>query len=385
LKLLFVSNLFPDTTAPYRGLDNAMLLHALADRWRIRVLALRPKLPFFPAPERHPREADSRFDPVYWNVPYIPKIGSRWTYKLMARAMRAHLRSLRQQGQFDVILGSWLFPDCCAIARLSKELNFPFVAIAQGSDVHQYLKMSVRRRIMKKLLPLAAAVITRSGELTRLLGDAGLPTERLHPIYNGVDLEQFHPGDPEAARRELSLPLDRPVILFVGNFLRIKNPLILPQALARLPATAFPSPPVLVMVGGGPLEEDLRHLAERLSLQDRVIFAGRTQAAGVARYMQAADVLCLPSKNEGVPNVILEAFASGLPVVASRVGGIPEVHPGDSFGRLVPTATPEAFATAVTETLITPPAPERLREHALQFSWRRTANAYHDLLSAACR
>ena len=385
MKLLFVSNLFPDTTAPYRGLDNATLLHSLADRWRIRVLALRPKVPFFPAREWHPREEDSRFAPEYWNVPYIPKIGSRWTYRLMARALRAHLSALRQRKEFDVVLASWLFPDCCAIARLAKELDFPFVAISQGTDAHQYLKVPVRRRIMKKWLPRASAVITRSSELTRLLGEAGLPAERLHPIYNGVDLEQFRPGDAETARRELHLPLDRPVILFVGNFYRIKNPLVLPQALARLPAKSFPLPPVLAMVGGGPLEEDLRRLAERLNLQDRVIFAGRTQAAGVARYMQAADVLCLPSKNEGVPNVILEAFASGLPVVASRVGGIPEVHPGDALGRLVPTITPESLATALTETLMAPPEPERLREHALQFSWRRAAGAYHDLLSAACR
>jgi glycosyltransferase involved in cell wall biosynthesis len=385
LKLLFVSNLFPDTTAPYRGLDNATLLHHLADRWRIRVLALRPKLPFFPAPERLAREEDRRFGTTYMDIPYVPRIGGRWNYRIMARFMLSSLRTLRREKEFDVILASWLFPDCCAVARLSKELDFPFVAIAQGSDVHQYLKMGVRRRIMKKWLPRASAVVTRSGELARLLGEAGLPAERVHPIYNGVDLEQFRPADPEAARRELSLPLDRPIILFVGNFYRIKNPLILPEALARLPAAAFPLAPILVMVGGGPLEEDIRRLAERLSLSERVIFAGRTQAAGVARYMQAADVLCLPSKNEGVPNVILEAFASGLPVVASRVGGIPEVHPGESFGRLVPAATAEAFAAALTETLTDPPAPERLREHALQFSWMRAANGYHDLLSAACR
>jgi glycosyltransferase involved in cell wall biosynthesis len=385
LKLLFVSNLFPDTTAPYRGLDNATLLHHLADRWRIRVLALRPKLPFLPAPERLPREEDSRFTPTYLDIPYVPKIGSRLNYRIMALFMLETLDSLRLRKEFDVILASWLFPDCCAVARLSKQLDFPFVAIAQGSDVHQYLKMSVRRRIMKKWLPRAAAVVTRSGELARLLGEAGLPAERVHPIYNGVDLEQFRPGDPEAARRELSLPLDRPIILFVGNFYGIKNPHILVEALARLPAAAFPSPPVVVMVGGGPLEGDIRRLAERLTLSERVIFAGRTQAAGVARYMQAADVLCLPSKNEGVPNVILEAFASGLPVVASRIGGISEVHPGDDFGRLVPTITPEAFARAITDTLTDPPTPERLREHALQFSWLRTASAYHDLLSGACR
>lgn len=384
MKLLFVSNLFPDTTEPYRGLDNATLLHHLADRWQIRVLAVRPVFPFF-SHTWHPRLEDAKFSVESVAAPYLPKIGSRWNHRLMASALRRRVRELHEQGEFDVVLASWLFPDCCAIAILAKELDFPFIAIAQGSDVHQYLKMPVRRRIVTNLLPRAAAVVTRSGELARLLGEAGLPRERLHPIYNGVDLEQFRPGDRASARRELMLPVEAPVILFVGNFYDIKNPLVLPEALARLPAAAFKSPPILVMVGGGSLERDVRRLAERLSLKERVILAGRMDAAGVARSMQAADVLCLPSRNEGVPNVILEAFACGLPVVASRVGGIPEVHPGDGFGRLVAGADPDAFATALRETLLSPPAPEQLRQHALQFSWSRAADAYHQLLLEARR
>ena len=384
MKLLFVSNLFPDVAEPYRGLDNATLLHHLADRWEIRVLALRPTLTPFHS-TRRPRAPDEKFAPQYVATPYLPKIGSRWNHRLMARTLRPRLRELRRQFDFDVVLTSWIFPDCCAIAELAQEMVFPFVAIAQGSDVHQYLQIPARREIITRLLPRASAVITRSAELARLLAEAGLPRKRLHPIYNGIDLDLFHPADRLAARRELQLPINAPLILFVGNFYAIKNPLLAPTVLASLSSTAFKSPPVLIMVGGGDLEQRVRELADQLSVADRVILAGRTDAARVARYMQAADVLLLPSRNEGVPNVVLEAFACGLPVVASRVGGIPEVHPGDAFGRLVSPIEAGAFTTALQEVLLSPPDPAAIRQHALQFSWSRTAVACHDLLSQARR
>jgi glycosyltransferase involved in cell wall biosynthesis len=384
LKLLFVSNLFPDTAEPYRGLDNATLLHCLAERWEIRVLAVRAVLPFAKR-SWLPREQDAKLQPEYVATLYVPKFGSRWNHRLLARALRRRVRELRAAGEFDVVLCSWLFPDGCAVAELAHELDFPFVAIAQGSDVHQYLKMPVRRQIMMQLLPGAAAVITRSGELARLLGEAGLPGARLHPVYNGVDLELFRPGDRGGVRQELGLPMDTPLILFVGNFYEVKNPSIPPRALALLPSAEFKAPPVLVMAGGGGLVERVRELADGLPVKDRVILAGRTDAAGIARYMQAADVLLLPSQNEGVPNVILEAFACGLPVVASRVGGISEVHPGDDFGRLVQPIQPEAFAQALREILLAPPNAARIRQHARQFSWARTADAYHQLLEQARR
>jgi glycosyltransferase involved in cell wall biosynthesis len=384
LKLLFVSNLFPDTTEPYRGLDNATLLHHLADRWDIRVLAIRPTLSAFPS-TRQSRPQDEMFATQYVSSLYVPKIGSRWNHQLMANALTIPLGELLPQFPFDVLLGSWIFPDCCAVAELARDLESPFVAIAQGSDVHQYLQMPVRRKIITRLLPSASAVVTRSAELARLLAESGLPRERLHPIYNGIDLDLFQPGDRSAARRELHLPANAPVILFVGNFYGIKNPDIAVKALARLSSPEFKTPPVLVMVGGGKLEAQIRELAASLSVADRVILAGRTDAAGVARHMQVADVLCLPSTNEGVPNVILEAFASGLPVVASRVGGIPEVHPGDDFGKLVAPIEPAAFTAALREVLLSPRDPARIREHALQFSWKRAADAYHELLSQAQR
>jgi glycosyltransferase involved in cell wall biosynthesis len=383
LKLLFVSNLFPDSTTPWRGLDNVTLLHHLVDRWQIRALAIRPALPFSKR-EWLARPEDTDFAPEYLAPLYIPKLGSRWNHRLMASTLRRHFQEWRRRRTFDVVLASWLFPDCCAVAQLAREFGFPFLAIAQGSDAHHYLRIRARRRIMQKNLPQAAAIITRSAELARLLGDAGLPAERLHPIYNGVDVHLFRPGDRARVRQALGLPPNSPIILFVGNFYPVKNPLLPVHALAKITPSEFAAAPTLVMIGGGAAEESIRETADRLAVGKRVILPGRTDSAGVARYMQAADVLILPSHNEGVPNVILEAFACGLPVVASRVGGIPEIHPGEAFGRLVSPIEPAPFARALREVLHAPPDSAAIRQHALAFSWSRTADAYHHLLLQAC-
>lgn len=368
-RLLFVSNLFPDAESPYRGLDNATLLHALASEWEVRVISPRPTRPF-QWKALSPRPIDRRFSPRYLLSPYLPKIGSRWNHLLMARALRGAVRA----ETFDVVLGSWLFPDGCAIARLARESRFPFVAIAQGSDVHQYLRRPVRRRLIVEAMNEASAVITRSAELARLLGEAGVASAKLHPIYNGIDHDCFHPGSPAGAE---------PVILFVGNFVAIKNPLLLIEALSIVCRHPRLQRARLMLVGSGPLEAAMRAAVRKRGLTERVEFTGRLGSAAIAERMRAAGVLALPSDNEGVPNVILEAFGCGLPVVACRVGGIAEVHPGEACGRLIPPRDAATLATALTGVLLEPPDRAAVAERGRAFSWARTAAEYGALLSRA--
>ena len=138
-KLLFISNLFPDADEPYRGLDNATLLHQLSAGYDIRVLSPRPTLPLATPKNRRCRAGDESFAPVYLPAPYIPKVGSRFNHTLMARALRPALRALRGEFPFEAVLSSWVYPDGCAVAKLAGEGGFPFAVVAQGSDVHQYL------------------------------------------------------------------------------------------------------------------------------------------------------------------------------------------------------------------------------------------------------
>lgn len=379
-RLLFISNLFPDAAEPYRGLDNATVLRHLTERWDIATLAVRPTLPFC-GKKCEPRDEDRPLAPRYVPSLYLPKVGHKLNHRLMAQALRSEIAQFR--GSFQVALTSWIFPDACAVSLLANEMKFPFVAIAQGSDVHQYLKIPARREIISKLLPAATGVITRSAELARLLGDAGVSRDRLHPIYNGINLALFHPTDHLAIRRELRLPLNCRIVLFVGNFVDIKNPGLLVQAVAKLREDPAFENVLLVFVGGGPLEGEITFQASRGDMGERVMLAGRLEAPMVAKFMQAADVLCLPSDNEGVPNVILEAFATGRPVVASNVGGIPEVHNAPFLGRLVPPRDLDALVGALGGVLNELPDTARIRAHAEQFTWQRTADAYHRVLSVA--
>lgn len=379
MKLLFISNLFPDTREPYRGLDNACLLHELSDRCEIRVISPRPALPWKSGPAKVCREIDRKFRPEYIRASYVPKIGSLVNHRLFARSIRRRLLDLKKEFTYDVILCSWIYPDACAIARLQAEIQVPFVAIAQGSDVHAYLKMPLRRTIIENSMNRSQGVITRSAKLASLLKEAGVAVEKLQPVYNGVDLNLFQPGDKSAARAALGLS-DAPIILFVGNFLPVKNPLLLIEAHAEV---CRERPTHLVMIGGGPMEQEVRHAADAAGLGKYVTLAGRKNAQEISIYMRAADLLCMSSRNEGVPNVILEAFASGLPVVSTNVGGISEVVNQPFLGELVQEGNAPQLKTALLKTLNSTPKVSDIRKHGLHFSWERAANEYLAVLKKA--
>ena len=385
MKLLFVSNLFPDASEPLRGIYNARLLAHLARHGEIRVLSPRPTLPLCAAPPRRSRTEDSALNPEFPAVGYLPKIGSRWNHRLMARGLRDPLERVRRAFPFDVVLVSWAYPDGCAVARLARSFRFPFAAVAQGTDIHQYLRNPVRRRIILEELAHAGAVIARSGELARLLRKAGFPAGQLEVIHNGVDLDDFRPGDLRQTRQELGLPDETAIILFVGNFLPVKNPVRLLTAFAQLGNRLPNRQTRLVMIGDGPLLAAARQQAQHDGLGERVSFVGRKDPAQVARYLQSADVLCVPSDNEGVPNVILEAFACGLPVVATRVGGIPEIVTGDFLGRLVPPGDTGALADALASQLGEARQTDAIRQYARRFSWEQTAANYLAVLQRTMR
>jgi len=383
MKLLFVSNLFPDATAPGHGQVNATVLHQLAPHCDIRVISPRPLLPFKSWRGRTPRDEDRLFQPLYVRTFYVPKFGGPWNHRLMARALREPLRRVRAEFPFEVVLGAWVYPDACALDLLDVERQAPLVAVAQGTDVHSYLQMPLRRHIIVSALSRTAATITRSQDLATRLREAGVPFMKLRPIHNGVDTAVFRPGDALAARQALGLSPDAQVILYVGNFLPVKNPLLLVEAHARL-CRLSAEPCELVMIGTGPLEGKARRLADKLGFGASVRLAGRQPPAQVARHMQAANVLCVPSKQEGVPNVVLEGFACGLRTVATRVGGIAEVLDRDCLGRLVPSADPDALEKALGQTLMEATDREAVLRHAAQFSWARTTERYLSVLEEAC-
>ena len=383
VKLLFVSNLFPDQTESWRGLDNATLLHAMREaepRLEIRVLAFRPSLMRFGHAARlRPRPGDEILSPSLFWANYLPKLGG-FNHRLFALALARAEATLPADFQPDAILAPWLFPDACAAAIRAQRRRTPIVAVAQGSDVHQYLDMPMRRRAILKLAKQARQIVTRSKDLQSRLMARGAEAGRVCTIYNGVDTGLFRPAPQLDVRNQLGIPGEGRLLLFVGNFLPVKGIDLLLSSFALVRAQSR-VPTRLALIGGGPLEPALRQQAAELGVSENVIFVGRQPPTAVARWMQAADAVCLASHNEGVPNVLFESISSGRPMVSTDVGGISEiVEPLMSRRFLVKQRDPERFAAALLDALDHPPDEKSLRQMALAFSWEACARNYLALL-----
>jgi teichuronic acid biosynthesis glycosyltransferase TuaC len=164
-------------------------------------------------------------------------------------------------------------------------------------------------------------------------------------VMNGVDATLFAPRDRAGARRELglALPEGARVVLYVGNLKEDKGVLDLAEAFDRIaPAERDVH---LVIVGGGAARAKLELLAARWP--GRVVLTGARPLREVATWLGACDVLTLPSWAEGTPNVVLEALASGRRVVATRVGGLPDLVTDPRLGELVPARDVSSLAAAL--------------------------------------
>jgi glycosyltransferase involved in cell wall biosynthesis len=216
----------------------------------------------------------------------------------------------------------------------------------------------VRTRHISAPLPANAATrwlytratrrIVTTGEKLReqMLRETGVSGDRVVSIPTGIDLERFHPGDRDAARAAVGLPVGQSLVGIVATLRSWKGHRYLMQALAALGRADVR----LAIVGDGPQRQALEALARDLNLQERIHFAG--DQADVAPWMQAFDLFCLPSyANEGVPQALMQAMACGLPVVTTPVGSIEEIVTDGDTGLLVPPENVERLRDAIARLL----------------------------------
>jgi len=190
----------------------------------------------------------------------------------------------------------------------------------------------------------------------------GIDERRIHVLRNGVDTAMFAPFPRADARRRLGFEERGPLVLAVGNLVPEKGFDLLLHAIAGMPEVR------LVIVGGGPLRAPLQAMAEHIA-QKRVTFRDDVAQVELRFHYAAADVLALPSLREGWPNVVLEAIACGTPVVASAVGGVPEMLSPPAPGRIVTERSEEAWRKSLRQVLADGYAPDDVRRHALAFGW----------------
>ncbi len=270
---------------------------------------------------------------------------------------------LARQREYDVVVGHYLYPTAAISSMAARRAGVPLVLVTHGTDTRSVMRTDRFARAGRKAMNEATLVVAVSNALERVVRDelelpASVPTA---VINMGVDVSAFGP-DPEA-RTRLGLTAEERIVLFAGTLSEGKGVDVLLEAFLRA------HPRVggqcgLVLVGAGPAEETLRERLRALDLTStpesaspealasrNVLLAGTLRASELSAWMAAADVFVLPSRNEGLGLVLLEAMACGTPCVGTRVGGIPEVLDEPACGRLVPPDDAGALAAAIIEVL----------------------------------
>ena len=182
--------------------------------------------------------------------------------------------------------------------------------------------MCTRPQILDAL-QRAQAVTTKSAALRSRIIAEGIPADRIRVTQNGVDSRRFTIRDRDTSARVLDLPRDQRRLVFVGKLEPIKG---LPFLLKAFASIAAHDPRLnLYVVGDGFKRVLYERTAADIGLASRVRFVGAQHPALIPVWLGAAELLCMPSLNEGCPNVVLEALASGRPVVASEVGAVPDL------------------------------------------------------------
>ncbi|MBI4528309.1 MAG: TIGR03088 family PEP-CTERM/XrtA system glycosyltransferase [Deltaproteobacteria bacterium] len=277
----------------------------------------------------------------------------------------------KKQGQdFGVLVRLWrllrrLRPDIVHTRNLpTLECLFPAAAAGvrarlhgeHGRDVYDLDGSSFKYNFLRRIIsPLVHGYTAVSADLAKwLAGTLRITPDRVAQIYNGVDTERFKPrnGDDPSLGPHGFAPRGALVIGTVGRMETVKDQLTLVRSFIDL-LTRFPesrSDLRLVLVGEGALREQARQLLAAAGAEGVAWLPG--ERGDIPQIMRGFDLFVLPSLAEGISNTILEAMASGLPVVATHVGGNPELVDDGRTGTLVPPADPSAMAEAIRSYVV---------------------------------
>ncbi len=379
--IVVFSSLFPSALQPGAGLFVRERMFRVGAQLPLAVVAPTPWFPlqgllrrwrpgFRPGAPRH--EVQGGHDvwfPRFLSLPGVLKQADGW---LMALGALPRLWRLKRAGRLDLIDAHFGFPDGRAATLLGRWLGVPSTITMRGTEV-RHARDPALVGGLRAALQGASRVFAVSDSLRRVALGLGIAPDRVRVVGNGVDLARFQPMPRAEARRQLQLPADAKVLVTVGALVERKG---FHRVIELLPALRAAHPGLTYLVVGGASPEgdisaQLRQQVQTLGLTEAVRFLGPLAPEALRVPLSAADLFVLPTRNEGWANVLLEAMACGLPVVASDVGGNAEVVSLPALGIVVPFGDPAALLAAVEAALHKVWDPEALVAHARANTWEQ--------------
>jgi len=257
--------------------------------------------------------------------------------------------------------------------------KIPFLITAHGSDVRIFKKVRIVKLLQSFLLKKASYVTCVSKEMKQILtGEYGLEDDKISIVPNGYD------NNLVFKRKERRFQGRENKIVFVGRLDSAKDPSTLIQAFKRI--STRHADVKLLIIGDGPLRKGLETLSKELDIANRVFFCGQVSHENAMAIMAECDIYVLTSIDEGLPTSLIEAMALGKPIIATNVGGVPEIVKDGINGLLVPPKSPERVAQAVERLLNEPRLAKRLATSAVEsiqdHSWRSIVTKYEQIYEA---
>lgn len=334
-------------------------LQGLIRLWRPH---FRPSAPFYEV-----KDGFEVYRPRFFSP---PAVGKSLDGLFMALGALPVLWRLQRAFRFNILDAHFAYPEGYAATLLGRWLKTPVTITLRGTEV-PLARSRLRRRLMVKAVNRAARVFAVADSLRRHLAHLGADENKITVVGNGVDTEKFQPLEKLAVRRRLDIPADSPVLITVGGLVERKG---FHRVIECLPSLRKKFPDLRYLIVGGACAEGdwserLRQQVRELGLEEAVYFLGALPSEELKVPLSAADLFVLASGNEGWANVILEAMACGLPVVATEVGGNSEVICAPELGIIVPLQDKGALEEALAHGLEKRWDRSKIIAYARQNSW----------------
>lgn len=383
--IVVLSSLFPSSVQPGAGLFIRERMFRVGKSLPLSVVAPVPWFPlqgllrrwkpsFRPGAPRH--EMQSGFDVWFPRFLSLPGALKGLDGISMAIGALPRLWRLKRAGRLDLIDAHFAYPEGYAATLLGRWLNVPVTITMRGTEVRHSRDAALCCRL-KIALKSADRVFAVSESLRRVATGLGLASDRVQVVGNGVDLEKFKPVARPDARQALRLGPANPVLVTVGALVERKG---FHRVIELLPALRERHPGLTYLVVGGSspegdLSAQLKLLVDSLGLGESVRFLGPLPPKDLRLPLSAANVFVLATRNEGWANVLLEAMACGLPVVATDVGGNAEVVADRSLGIIVPFGDAAALQSAIDTALSQLWQTDAIRRYAERNAWEQRVTA----------
>lgn len=402
MRILAVSYLFPNNVNPNHGIFVFNRLKAV--RSYCELIVINP-IPWFPFSSRFSRYKHFNTIPLKENIGgidvYHPRFFIIPRYFKLIDSMTFCLSvlfvalKLKKHFKCDVVDLHWTYPDILSGYVLSRLFNRKLLVTVRGREAlnqfiddkkNQYVEeKSLRTILIKKMLPLADAVITLSQELKNITVNYGVSSNKITVIRNGVDVDKFYYIDQKKSRSLLKLPYDELILLAVGSLIYGKGFDRIIRHFTKI-REKFPQIKLYIIGSEGPAGDyssQLRVLVYQNKLEGSVKFIGQIMNNTLIHWYNSADLFCLVSRSEGSPNVLTEAIACGCPALATNVGAVSGILSNRELGYVIPNED-SCVGDGIIEALSRSYNRKKISEYMRQFNWdwcaKKVINEYNNTL-----